>query len=114
MGTRKLALGMVAACFAVACGSAHDSDPGTDDLSGGTGGATGSFSTGSGGSGSIGTGIGSGSGGSSSGGAVTDGAQLAECMRNSDCSAGLNCYTFGRYCSKQCSSDTDCSALGTN
>src|SRR6185503_3041259 len=30
------------------------------------------------------------------------------------CGDGLNCYTFGRYCSKQCSSDTDCSGLGSN
>ena len=30
------------------------------------------------------------------------------------CGSGLRCYTFGRYCSKACSTDADCGALGAN
>ncbi|MDH5675987.1 MAG: hypothetical protein OEZ06_27945 [Myxococcales bacterium] len=47
-------------------------------------------------------------------GAPQDGTQLAFCEASADCNDGLSCYTFGNYCSAECSVDEDCAALGAS
>jgi hypothetical protein len=45
-------------------------------------------------------------------GPATGGAQLARCSSDNDCTGGLECYTFGRYCSRSCATNTDCGSIG--
>jgi hypothetical protein len=45
-------------------------------------------------------------------GTATAGAQLARCSSDDDCTGGLECYTFGRYCSRSCATNTDCGSIG--
>jgi hypothetical protein len=47
-----------------------------------------------------------------SGPSTGGGAQLARCSEDSDCTGGLECYTFGRYCTRSCATNTDCGSIG--
>jgi hypothetical protein len=102
----------VVALIAAGCGDddAHDVDGG-DDSSGGDGanGGSGGDSQNRTDGGPNGTGS-----GGTGGVVVGDGTQLSGCRSNDDCDPGLNCYSFGGYCSAQCSGDSDCSSLGAN
>jgi hypothetical protein len=96
MGTR--AVWMVAALIAAGCGSADEG-----------GAARGSSGSGAGGGFAGATGSFAGTGGSTS----SPGAgQLTRCSDDDECTGGLTCYTFGRYCSTPCATDTDCASMG--
>jgi hypothetical protein len=110
MRTWILGTAIVVALVGVGCGddddTADDNDGGGDSGDSGNGGSSGtSADRGDGGPNS---------GGGGTGVVVGDGTQFTGCRSNADCDPGLNCYTFGGYCSAQCSGNDDCSSLGAN